>query len=140
MPIGNNFLTEASLTPQSFDFVLTTSVFEHIIKRQDLDNIAALVTRNGVMGLHTLVCENIPEDPNWFYLLPVHCAFHTNKSMSLLLQQWGFKSSIYNVEARLWLFFRNSSDEIQTMINQANNRENSKPVYIYKHGFVDYWK
>ena len=140
MPVGENFLTETSLVPQSFDFVLTTSVFEHIIKRRDLDDIAALVTKTGVMGLHTLVCENIPQDPDWFYLLPVHCAFHTNKSMSLLLQQWGFEASIYNVEARLWLFFRSGGSAVQTIIEQANQRAGSRPAYIFKRGFVDYWK
>jgi hypothetical protein len=92
------------------------------------------------MGLHTVVCENIPLDPTWFYLLPVHCAFHTNRSMEILLQQWGFKSSLYNIDARLWLFFKSKSNEIEAIIHKANERVASKPKYIFKRGFVNYWK
>lgn len=139
-PTGDNFLAEKDLTPLGFDFVITTSVFEHIVKRDDYDYIASLITKDGIMGLHTLVREDIPNDPNWFYLLPVHCAFHTNKSMNLLLQQWGYKSSIYNVDARLWLFFKSKSDNIETMIAKANKRALSKPKYLFKNGFMDYWK
>ncbi len=140
MPVGENFLTKKDLDSSGFDFVLTTSVFEHIMKRQDYDRIAALVSEDGIMGLHTLVCENIPYDPAWFYLLPVHCAFHTNKSMDLLLHQWRFKSSIYNFDARLWLFLKSKSNEIEAIIDKANERALSKPKYLFKTGFMDYWK
>jgi len=139
-PVANNVLTENDLALKSFDFVITTSVFEHIMKRQDFDYINSLVTEGGIMGLHTLVAEKIPDDPNWFYLLPVHCTFHTNKSMSLLIRQWGYKASIYNVDARLWLFFKSSSNEIETTIHKANSRDASDPKYLFKKGFMDYWK
>jgi len=119
VPIGANFLTEQQLDPHGFDFVITTSVFEHMVKRGDYDRVAGFVSPNGIMGVHTMVCEYVPADPNWFYLLPVHCAFHTNRSMSILLNQWGFKSSLYNVQARLWLFFRSIGEEIGIIIEKA---------------------
>jgi len=133
------FITDEALVKRSFDFVITTSVFEHFTRREDFDFVESLVSINGVLGLHTLVCEDVPQDPSWFYLLPVHCAFHTNRSMSLLFKQWGYSASIYNVEAQLWLWFKTDPEKIQSTILKANLREN-RPKYFYKPDFVDYWK
>lgn len=139
MPSGNGFLGHADIVPRTFDFVITTSVFEHFTQRSHYDEVESLVAPTGVFGLHTLVCENIPQDSNWFYLLPVHCAFHTNKSMSILLRQWGYSESVYNVESRLWLFFKPGARDIGKILEEANQRLDA-PRYIYNpEGFVDYW-
>lgn len=124
-----DYLKTAELVAGGFDFVVTTSVFEHLTKRREFDAIAALVSDTGVMGVHTLVRENIPEDPTWFYLQPPHCAFHTNRSMEHLFRQWGYASSVYHVESRLWLWFKT---DMRDKIDQSK--------YVYKDGFVDYWK
>lgn len=134
----DDYLEESKLTPKGFDFVITTSVFEHFTLREQFDSVEKLVSSKGVLGLHTLVSETTPNDASWFYLLPVHCAFHTNKSMSLLFKQWGYVASIYNVEARLWLWFKQKG-QIEELVAGANRRR-TKPFYIYKDGFVDYWK
>ncbi len=133
-----DFLDDNSLTPQAYDLVITTSVFEHLRKREEFDFIESLVSTRGVLGVHTLVSEKVPTDPSWFYLWPVHCSFHTNRSMSHLFQQWGFRFSVYNVESRLWLWFRNDEHAAAT-VDAANVRP-GKPRYEYKEGFVDYWK
>lgn len=133
------YLSDNEIIPGRFDFVLTTSVFEHFTLREQFDAVEALVSDNGVLGLHTVVCENIPCDTSWFYLLPVHCAFHTNKSMSLLFKQWGYKYSVYNLESRLWFWFKQSATDIRERVECANRRPNG-PSYIIKNGFVDYWK
>lgn len=135
-----DYLDEKELIPGGFDFVITTSVFEHMTSRTELDDVAMLVSEDGIMGLHTLVCEEIPNDPDWFYLLPVHCSFFTNKCMDILLDQWGYKSSIYSVDARLWLFFKSKNDNIKSMIENANLRRSSDLKYLYSSGFLDYWK
>lgn len=139
MPARKGFLTDNELREKAFDLVITTSVFEHLTKREDYDFIESLVSDDGILGLHTVVCENVPCDPSWFYLLPVHCAFHTNRSMSILFQQWGYKASIYNVDARLWLWFKTNCRKVRAIVNRANVRPKG-PEYIYKDGFVDYWK
>ncbi len=139
MSKSDGYLNDEEINSQQFDFVITTSVFEHFTKRKDFDFVHSLVADDGVMGLHTLVREDVPNDPEWFYLSPTHCAFHTNKSMSLLLEQWGYVESIYNVEARLWLFFKLNSKNVEQIVEMANTRID-KPTYIYKKGFVDYWK
>ena len=139
MPRRKDFLEDSDVTPASFDFVITTSVFEHFTRREQFDSVEALVSENGVLGLHTIVCENVPTDDSWFYLLPVHCAFHTNKSMSLLFEQWGYTASVYNVDARLWLWFKESPTDIVGIVERANGRPNG-PFYIHKKAFVDYWK
>lgn len=133
------YLSDAALRSRSFDFVITTSVFEHLTRREHFDSIENLLSDEGVLGLHTLVREEIPRDPDWFYLLPVHCAFHTNRSMSRLLQQWGYVSSVYNVDARLWLCFKKMPAALREQIERANRRPQG-PQYILADGFVDYWK
>ncbi|UDM51233.1 methyltransferase domain-containing protein [Cupriavidus sp. MP-37] len=130
---------KTALMPGEFDFVISTSVFEHVRRREDLDAINALVSSSGVMGVHTLVREEIPADPEWFYLLPVHCSFFTNQSMELLFRQWGYQCSIYNVESRLWLFFKRPFEEIKRIVDGANGAE-GQVRYLLKQGFLDYWR
>jgi hypothetical protein len=133
------YLAEEDLTPGSFDFVITTSVFEHLIRREQFDAVEMLLSPRGVLGLHTLVCESIPADPAWFYLHPVHCTFHTNRSMEILFRQWGYTCSIYNVAAQLWLWFKTAPGDVETRMQWANGRSDG-PAYVFKEGFVDYWK
>jgi len=136
---GEGYLRDDEMVPGAFDFVLTTSVFEHFTTRRQFDSVQELVSAGGAMGLHTLVREEIPPDPSWFYLLPVHCAFHTNRSMSILFRQWGFSSSVYNVDARIWLWFKPSALRVEEIVARANRRPEG-PRYIFSRGFVDYWK
>ena len=139
MQNGSDFLTTKEIKSSYFDFVITTSVFEHFTKRMDYDYVDSLVKEDGVLGLHTLVCEEIPTDPSWFYLLPVHTSFFTNKSMRILFKQWGYRASIYNVEARLWFWFKTDTEGIREKVAFANDR-GGLPQYIFKGDFVDYWK
>ena len=139
MPKREGYIEDRELVPGSFDFVITTSVFEHFTRREQFDFVEALLSRNGVLGIHTLVCENVPADPTWFYLHPVHCAFHTNRSMEVLFRQWGCRCSVYNVDAQLWLWFKENPREVEAAIERTNRRADG-PSYIFKEGFVDYWK
>ena len=139
MPTTEGYLKEADLVPGTFDFVMSTAVFEHLWQREAFDFIESLVTENGVLGLHTLVCDQVPEDSTWFYLIAVHCAFHTNKSMQVLFEQWGYTSSVYHVESQFWLFFKNDPDRIEAIVKQANQRPDGHH-YEFKRAFVDYWK
>ena len=92
------------------------------------------------MILHTVVCENIPHDQDWFYFQPpVHCAFHTNKSMDILMKQWGFNSSIYCIIGKIWILFKKEPENLVDKINSIN-KEFQKEIIFYKKGFVDYWK
>ena len=83
------------------------------------------------MALHTLITEEIPRDSNWFYLYPVHVSFFTNKSMKILFNKWGFKSSLYHPESQLWFFFKETKEFDQGFLNEHN--------LFYKDGFMDYW-
>lgn len=135
------YLPDSDMKPGAFDFVIHTSVLEHMRDRATMDEIAGLVSETGVLGIHTLVMERIPLDPSWFYLLPVHCAFYSNESMSRLFKAWGFTSSIYHVEARLWLFFRGDPAEVEAQVARANARPGKEDFrYLFKRGFMDYWK
>ncbi len=137
----HSYLKLSDLKSRSFSFVITTSVFEHIFKRKDLNKISSLVNDNGVFGIHTYVDENITNDPDWFYLLPVHCSFYSNKSMKILFDEWGYKASIYHVDSRLWFWFKTDIDAIESKIQIANKRPGREFLYYhFKRGFMDYWK
>ncbi|MCX6924695.1 MAG: methyltransferase domain-containing protein [Verrucomicrobia bacterium] len=136
---AEDYLTDDDLLPGSFDFVITTSVFEHFTRRDEFDSVESLVSRVGVLGCHTLVCECVPSDPAWFYLAPVHCAFHTNRSMEILLKQWGYTCSVYDVAAQVWLCFKTEPRGLEGLVRRANVRTVGRP-YVFKEGFVDYWK
>ena len=137
---GKGFLPEKDLRPGHFDFVVTTSVFEHVMDIAVLDDISGLVSSSGVLGLHTLVRENVPQDPGWFYLLPVHVSFFTNQSVEILFQKWGYVSSLYHVPSRLWFFFRNPEIDVHNVAD-AGNATADAPVFFAKTGsFADYWK
>ncbi len=136
-----DYLSDEGLRPGRFSFLLNTSVMEHLRSRAALDGLFDLMSKNGVMGIHTLVMENIPHDTEWFYLLSVHCSFYTNMAMQILFEQKGYTCSIYNVASRLWFWFKQPAEAIKPAIEQANKRNKGEFYhYIFKEGFVDYWK
>ena len=139
MPAHHGYLDKRELSPGTFDFVITTSVFEHFRTRQHFDSVEALLSHDGVLGVHTLVCEEVPRDPTWYYMNPVHCSFHTNRSMERLFRQWGYTCSIYNPDAQLWLWFKERADDVERTIAEANSRSEGIR-YVFKDAFVDYWK
>lgn len=131
---NENYLTAEELKPASFDFVITCSVFEHLIGAADVEKIFALLKPDGIMALHTLICEEVPQDPNWFYLQPVHCTFWTNAAMKKIFQQYQFSACAYNVESRLWFMFRDRRKFLMTCAGISSG------TWIFANDFVDYWK
>lgn len=120
--------------------VINSAMFEHILTRDDLDQLNDLVDPEGCLIIHTVVCENVPKDPNWFYLRPpVHTAFHTNNSMHILMEQWNYRSSIYSPKSKCWVLLREKIDSIKAKITRLNKELQSNWFYC-KNGFVDYWK
>jgi hypothetical protein len=138
MATDAGYLPTDSLTPGGFDFVISTSVFEHMIRRDQWDSVNALVAPNGALGVHTLVAEAVPRDPTWFYLQPPHCAFFTNASMARLFEDWGYRASVYSVAASLWVWFRSDPDEVEEKMERVNQTA-ADPI-LFKAGFLDYWK
>jgi hypothetical protein len=59
--------------------------------------------------------------------------------MEILFHQWGYTCSVYNVDAQLWLWFKRGPQEVEAAIERANRRAGGL-TYIFKRGFVDYWK
>ena len=123
-----------------YDIVINSALFEHLFLRESFDKINDLVSDNGFMIIHTVVCENIPKDENWFYFEPpVHCAFHTNRSMSILMKQWNYSASVYCPSAKCWMLIKKDTSEIRERIELINS-ELQTNYLIYKNDFVDYWK
>ncbi len=126
--------------PRTYSTVINSAYFEHVLNRAELDAINDYVCDDGCLIVHTVVCENIPRDPTWFYLAPpVHTAFHTNKSMDILMKQWGYQSSIYSPQAKCWVLYKRPYAELETIVQQMNKELQAKWFYG-KDGFVDYWK
>jgi hypothetical protein len=120
--------------------VINSAMFEHVREREDLDRVHRLVANDGCLIVHTVVCERVPPDPDWFYLVPpVHTAFHTNKSMDLLMGQWGFRSSIYCPQAKSWVLLRDDVGSVEDRV-AALNGELQTTWFHRQAGFVDYWK
>jgi 2-polyprenyl-3-methyl-5-hydroxy-6-metoxy-1,4-benzoquinol methylase len=133
-PISGS-LSETALIPGHFPVVLNTATLEHLRDRRSLDQVGTLVSDDGTLALHTLVRGEIPKDPEWFYLLPVHTLLFTNRAMTLLFEQWAFDCSLYAVEARLWLWFRQSRyEELQRIALETGNLD-----WKTSRGFLAYW-
>ncbi|WDD95959.1 class I SAM-dependent methyltransferase [Burkholderia sp. FERM BP-3421] len=126
-----------------YTLVINSAMFEHVLDRDALDEVNRLVRDDGVLMLHTVIAERVPKDPDWFYIdTMVHTAFHTNKSMSLLMDQWGYAASVYSPQAKSWYLFKRGCPglaELEARIIGIN-RELQTPYFHYKQGFVDYWK
>lgn len=134
----NKYIADDEL--EIYKTVINSAMFEHILRREDLDRVNSLVDKEGSLIVHTVVCQNIPRDPDWFYLRPpVHTAFHTNKSMEILMEQWGYKSSIYCPQSKSWVLRRCGIDDVEHKL-LALNRELQSDWFYFKNGFVDYWK
>ena len=136
-----HYVSESELG--KYQLVINSAMFEHVLDRSALNEVNDLVAKDGVLMLHTVVCENVPKDPNWFYITPiVHTAFHTNKSMSILMKQWGYAASIYSPQAKSWFLFKKDCHQVnwlEALVGEVN-REMQTQYFYYKPCFVDYWK
>ena len=133
------FNPNLSIQPKTCDVVFSSAVLEHITSIEPIDFMINALKSNGTFIFHTLVCENVPQDSNWFYLLPVHCSFFTNKSMALLMKKYGFTCSIYSPNAKTWALFQEKPDAIKEKVEKLNIELMSNYLY-FKNDFVDYWK
>jgi len=133
-----NAVAEEDLSIRSYSLVVNTAVFEHVRSRDTLNEIEQYVQDNGTLAVHTLVRGEIPADPDWMYLLPVHCAFHTNKSMDILMQQWGYTCSVYNEHAKLWLLFKLDPGLVENKTKKLNDILGWQYLH-FKTGFMDFW-
>lgn len=138
LPTAVGFVTGDDLKPGAFDVVISTSVFEHFRESADFSDVFALLSGRGALALHTFVSEQVPPDPSWFYLLPVHCAFYTNASMQVLFERWGFTASVYAPEARMWFWFRGEANGMEPALTRAGLVPDQG--FYCKRGFVDYWR
>jgi hypothetical protein len=135
---SNRYIEEPQL--KSYKTVINSAMFEHVLTRKDLDLANRIVDDNGCLIIHTVVCETVPKDPNWFYLRPpVHTAFHTNSSMEILMQQWGFSSSLYCPKSKCWVLLRDKIENLEKKVARLN-QELQSDWFHCKNGFVDYWK
>lgn len=138
---GMRYVAQKALS--RYKLVINSAMFEHVLNRHALDEVNGLVKDDGVLMLHTVVCERIPKDPGWFYIdTMVHTALHINKSMSILMDQWGYGASIYSPQAKSWFLFKRDNpliDDLEAKVAGINHELQTTYLH-YKRGFVDYWK
>lgn len=132
------YIDEANIKPVSV--LVNSALFEHVRNREDLEHVNQCISPDGVLILHTVVCENIPNNSDWFYLTPpVHSALHTNKSMNILMEQWNYESSLYCPSSKCWILFKQEPENIISLINTINLELQTEYLF-YKKGFMDFWK
>lgn len=131
-----SYISEKDVGAKSFDAVISCSVFEHLFGRRDIEPIFELLNDTGTFCLHVLVCEEVPNDPEWFYLLPDHVTIWTNRAMDILYKEHGFIGCAYHVEARMWFFFKDrlTYEKLQKKQALING------TWVFSDQFVDYWK
>jgi hypothetical protein len=138
LPSSVNSVMDEWLQPRGFNVVVSSAVFEHVRSRDTLNEIESYVAPGGALAIHTLVRGKIPKDPNWMYLLAVHCAFHTNQSMEILMKEWGYTCSVYSELSKMWVLFREDPGAVQQKV-QRINRNLAREYLHFKAGFMDYW-
>lgn len=131
-------VTASDLVERGYALVTNTAMFEHARDRATLDEIESYVGENGCLAIHTLVRGEIPPDPDWMYFLPVHCAFFTNRSMGVLMRQWGYTCSVYNEHAKMWIWFKTEPGVVADQV-AGLNRSMGWEYLHFKTGFVDFW-
>lgn len=142
----DKYVTDASfnyideINGSTWSVIINSAMFEHVLNRNDLDDVNNLVSDNGALLIHTVVVDFIPKDPSWFYIdIPVHTAVHTNRSMSILMEQWNYKSSIYSPRSKTWVLLKKPYKDVKPIIDNINKELQTEWLYG-KDGFMDYWK
>ncbi len=137
IPEKSCYYDDNEMIEKSFDIAICSAVLEHMIGRKDVDRFFNLVKDDGIAVIHTLICESVPQDPDWFYIsIPTHCTIWTNESMSRIFKQHGFVGCAYHLPSKMWLFFKdkekyNRCKDISTQISGK---------WTFSDNFVDYWK
>lgn len=132
----DGYLEDEEVESGGFDVVICCSVLEHLIGKVEVERVFDLISDSGALCLHTLVCEEVPQDPDWFYLLAVHCTLWTNRAMEILYRNHGFIGCAYHLEAQMWFMFRNKK-QFQRL---QNAKRKLKGTWFFSDKFVDYWK
>ena len=131
------YYDDSEMTPRSFDVVISSAVLEHMIGMEDIDTYFKLVNESGTVVIHTLICEEVPKDPDWFYIRkPVHCTLWTNEAMRRIYSLYSFKGCAYHLPSKIWLFFKDK----EMYKNLIRKHEEIPGEWTFSDEFVDYWK
>lgn len=133
-----SYLREDEMREKSFDVITSSSVFEHLAGKNQVDKILKMLKENGTFCVQTLVCEEVPCDPSWFYLQPVHCTLWTNKAMDYFFQEYGFVGCAYNLKAQMWIMFRDK--DVFYRAESEYDSEEFKGTWFFSEKFIDLYK
>lgn len=135
---GPGHVRGEDLLPRSFGLVISTSVLEHVREIEALDRMEALVAEDGIFAIHTLIAEEVPDDPSWFYYQAPHVSFFTNDAMAKLFDRWGYRSSVYHLPSKLWFCLKAPearAQEVAALLNEATGAQDA----VASAGFMAYW-
>ncbi len=142
VPENRGYITKEEMHNKSFSTVFSSAFLEHIRNFDEIEEMLAVLddqNDKSVFAFHTLVCENPPKDPKWFYYNLLHCSIFSNASMEFFMQRFGFVHSIYSPLAKTWLFYKDVDRDFERKVFEINESLKSNYLY-YKKGFMDYWK
>ena len=130
------FYTDKEVKNHTFDIAICCSVLEHLMGREQIDGFFDLINESGTACIHTLICEDVPCDSDWFYIkYPVHCTLWTNRAMAELYKQKNFRGCAYYIGGQMWFLFKSQEKYEVTKKLYENNEQ-----WVFSDDFIDYWK
>lgn len=134
---GKSYYTDENIKSRSFDVVVSCSVIEHLVGMEQIDEFFSLAKPEGTICLHTLICEEVPNDPDWFYLTPEgHCTIWTNRAMSEIYKKGNYIGCAYHLESQMWFFFGDCV-RYETL---KTTKDHILGTWFFSDQFIDYWK
>lgn len=131
------YYSDFDMRDGTFDLAVSAAVLEHMIGMDDVDRFFRLVSPTGTAIIHTLICEEVPCDPEWFYIWkPFHCTIWTNKAMAMIYKKYGFLGCAYHVQSKMWIFFKDF-EKYKKAKSIAGKIDGE---WVFSENFVDYWK
>lgn len=90
------FRPDDALLRQRYDFVACSEVLEHAhAPRTVLDQLGALVTPGGVIGIMTGMYDAVPSFADWWYIRDVtHVCFYARPAMEWIARAYGWNVEV----------------------------------------------
>ncbi len=85
------FFPQEELLSHSYDFIVSTEVFEHMHDPgQEIDRITSMLRNGGILGVMT---SFVPADfESWYYLRDeTHVGFFSRKTFDYIARHWGYR-------------------------------------------------
>lgn len=90
------FANDASVLQDSYDFITTTEVVEHLSRPKEVFcTLFSLLKEGGVLGIMTKLIPSLENFDRWHYTNdPTHITFYAEETFHYLAQQYNYRAEI----------------------------------------------